>query len=79
MKLNIGERKMETKHFQEMKCKRFFYGNTRFFQTGCFAYLDQVCEIIIFESILTTLIASIVFRGGWGSSKKWLELEIKPN
>ncbi len=34
-------------------------------------------EPIIFESFLTTLMASVVFIGGWGSRKKWLELKIE--
>jgi hypothetical protein len=34
--------------------------------------------MIILEPILTTFIASIGFRSGWGSGKNWLELKIKP-
>jgi hypothetical protein len=34
--------------------------------------------MIILESFLTTILANVGFRGGWGSSKKWLELKIKP-
>jgi hypothetical protein len=33
--------------------------------------------MIIFESILTAFIARIIFTGGWGSSKNWLELKIE--
>ncbi len=31
----------------------------------------------IFKSVLTTFISRVIFRGGWGSSKNWLELKIK--
>ncbi len=44
--------------------------------TVCSTDLDQGCEMIIFESILTTFIVSIVFRGLWANSKNWLELKI---
>jgi hypothetical protein len=37
--------------------------------TVCFTDFDQGSKIIIFLSILTTFIASIVFIGHWGSSK----------
>ncbi len=33
--------------------------------TVCFTDLDQGSEMIIFESILTTLIANVIFKGGW--------------
>jgi hypothetical protein len=45
--------------------------------TVCFTDLYQDTEMIIFESILTTFIASIVFRDRWRGSKNWLELKIK--
>jgi hypothetical protein len=45
--------------------------------TVCSTDLDQGSEMINFESILTTLIAIVVFRGDWGSGKKWLELKIE--
>ncbi len=31
--------------------------------TVCFTYLDQGNKMIIFQSILTTFIASVIFRG----------------
>jgi hypothetical protein len=34
--------------------------------------------MIIVKSILATFVVSVIFRGGWGSSKKWLELKIEP-
>jgi len=34
--------------------------------------------MIIFESILTTFEASVIFRGSWGSIKNWLEPKTKP-
>jgi hypothetical protein len=34
--------------------------------------------MIIFESIISTFMASVIFRGRCGSSKKWLELKIEP-
>jgi hypothetical protein len=40
--------------------------------------LDHGSEIIIFKSILTTFIASIVSRGDWGRSKNWLKLKTRP-
>jgi hypothetical protein len=40
--------------------------------------LYQGSKMIIFGSILTTLIVSGVFRGRWGSSKNWPELKIEP-
>ncbi len=49
----------------------------RYFLLVCFTNLDQGSKII-FESILTTLMASIVFRGNCGSSKNQLELKIEP-
>jgi hypothetical protein len=35
--------------------------------------------MLIFEPILTTFIASIVFRGGWRSSENWFELKNQIN
>jgi hypothetical protein len=49
-----------------------------FLFTVCFADLDQGIEIIIFESIFTTLEASFIFRNSWGSIKNWLQLKIEP-
>jgi hypothetical protein len=46
--------------------------------TVCFTDLDQGSKMIIFESILATFIASVVFSSPKGSSKNWLELKIKP-
>jgi hypothetical protein len=37
--------------------------------TVFFTHLDHSSEMIIFESILTTLIMSVVFKGRWGSDK----------
>jgi hypothetical protein len=34
--------------------------------------------MIIFKSLMTTFVASIVLRGGRDSNKNWLELKIKP-
>jgi hypothetical protein len=45
--------------------------------TVCFTNLDQGSEMTIFESILTTFIASIIFRSGWSCNTNWLELKIK--
>ncbi len=53
----------------------FYYDDTRV----CFTDLGQCSEMNIFESILTPLIASVVFRGSWDCSKKWLELKIEPS
>ncbi len=44
--------------------------------TVYFTDLDQVSEMIIFESVLTTFITSIIFRGRWDSSENKLELKI---
>jgi hypothetical protein len=46
--------------------------------TVYFTDLDQGSEMIIYKSILTTFIVSVVFRGSWGSSKNWLKLKIEP-
>jgi hypothetical protein len=46
--------------------------------TVFFSNLDQGSEMIIFELILTTFMASIIFRGRWGSSRNVLELKIDP-
>jgi hypothetical protein len=43
-----------------------------------FTDLDPGSKIIIFESILTTFIASIIFKGGYGGSINWLKLKIEP-
>jgi len=41
--------------------------------------LDKRSEMIIFDSILTTFKASIIFRGSWaGSIVNWLEPKIDP-
>jgi hypothetical protein len=45
--------------------------------TVCFSDLDHGSKMINFESILTTIIVSIVLRGRWGS-KNCLKLEIEP-
>jgi hypothetical protein len=37
---------------------------------------DQGRDVIIFQSILTTFIESVGFRGGLCSGKTWLELKI---
>ncbi len=34
--------------------------------------------MIIFETTLTTIEASFIFWGTWGSIKNWLELKIEP-
>ncbi len=44
----------------------------------CFNNLDQGTKMIIFESILTTSIASVILRECLGNSKNWLELKIDP-
>jgi hypothetical protein len=44
----------------------------------CFTDLDQGIKMIIFQSMLTTFTASVVFRGSWGSIEMWLELKIEP-
>ncbi len=46
--------------------------------TVCFIDLDWCTKTIISESILTTFIASVIFRGFWGSSKNLLELKTEP-
>ncbi len=46
--------------------------------TVCFTNLDQGSKLIIFESIMTTFIVSVIFKGHLDSSKNWLGLEIKP-
>jgi len=50
----------------------------RLSHTECITDLDLGSEMIIFESILTTFKASVVFRGSWGSSVNWLEPKTKP-
>ncbi len=48
------------------------------FDAVCFTDLVQDSEMIIFESIWTTFIASVVYKDSWGiSKKKWLELKIE--
>ncbi len=47
--------------------------------TVCFADLDQCREMIIFKSILTTLIASNVFKGSWVNSEKLKKKSLKLN
>ena len=44
----------------------------------CVTDLDQLSEMIIFESISTTFEESVIFGGSWGSSKNWLEPYTKP-
>ena len=44
----------------------------------CVMDLDWQSKMIIFESILTTFEASVIFQGSWGSSKNWLEPETVP-
>jgi hypothetical protein len=46
--------------------------------TVCFTDLDKGRKMIIFESILTSFIESVIFRGPWGSTKNWLKLKIEP-
>jgi hypothetical protein len=41
-------------------------------------YLDQGSKMVIFESILTSFIESVIFRAPWGSTKNWLKLKIEP-
>ncbi len=48
------------------------------FDKICFISLDWGIEMIIFQSILTTFTASVIFRGRWKSSKNWIELKIVP-
>ncbi len=62
----------EFSFFSEFDLSEFCFVN----DTVCFINLDHVSEMIIFKSILTTLIASIIFRSRWGSSKNWLKLKI---
>jgi hypothetical protein len=38
--------------------------------TVCFTKLDHGSEMIIFDSILTSFIETIIFRGYWGNGKK---------
>jgi hypothetical protein len=52
--------------------------NKKKYHKVSFTNLDQVGEMIILESILTTFEASFVLRGSRGSSKNWLELKIEP-
>jgi hypothetical protein len=44
----------------------------------CFTEGDQDSEMIIFESILTTFIGTVIFNDHCGSGKIWLELKIEP-
>ena len=39
--------------------------------TECVMDLDLRLVMIIFESILTTFEASVIFLGSWGGSKNW--------
>jgi hypothetical protein len=55
-----------------------FMDDPTLISTICFTDLDQGSMMIIFQSILTAFIASVAFRGGWGSSETWLELKIEP-
>ena len=34
--------------------------------------------MIIFELILTTFVASVIFWGSWDNSENWLKLKLKP-
>ncbi len=43
-----------------------------------FTVLDQCRMMIIFESLLTPIEASLIFWGSWGSSKNRLEPKIEP-
>jgi hypothetical protein len=45
---------------------------------GCFTSFDQCSKMIIFKSILTTFIASVIFCGRWDRGENWLELKIEP-
>jgi hypothetical protein len=47
--------------------------------TVCFTNGDQGSEMIIFESILTTFLGSVIFRDHCGICKIWLELKIEPS
>ncbi len=55
-----------------------YFMSLNFTSTVYFTDLDQGSKMIIFESIFTTFIASVVFRGPWNSGKNWLELKIEP-
>ncbi len=46
--------------------------------TGCFIDFDQGNETIILESILTTIMISVILRGRSVSSDNWLQLKIEP-
>jgi hypothetical protein len=77
---------LPTQQQQQQGCKHAGQNNFIFtcmfdlnIETVSFADLDQGCEMIILESILTTFIASVIFRGHWGSSKNLLDLKINPH
>jgi hypothetical protein len=57
--------------------KKSQYGNVPN-HTVYFTDLDPGSEMTIFESVLTTFTASVVFRDSWVSRKNWLELKIEP-
>jgi hypothetical protein len=42
------------------------------------AILGLILTMFIFESILATFEASLIFRDIWDSSKNWLEFKIEP-
>ncbi len=44
--------------------------------TVCFTDLEHGSEMIIFESILTTFIASSIFEVAWVVANYWLDLKI---
>ena len=52
--------------------------NISYISTECVTKLDLQSRMIIFESILTTFEASVIFSGRWCSSKNWLELKTWP-
>ncbi len=46
--------------------------------TECVIDLDNYSKMTIFVSILTTFIASVIFRGSWGNRVNWLEPKTEP-
>ncbi len=54
------------------ECNNRLHSLITFFSTVSFTDLDQGSEKIIFESILTTFIESVIVNGRWGISKNWL-------
>ena len=66
--------------FVLLNCLQYIYNKTTKLQndTECVTDLDWRSKMIIFQLVLTTFEASIIFSGRWGSSGNWLKPKTKP-